>query len=58
MSGKKEKKQREVKGIGVITHDLLLLREAQKHCLKMRGFDRVHKVTKKSDEPRKAEEKD
>lgn len=55
---KEKKKQREVKGTGVIRHDLVLLREAEKHSLKVRGVDRSHKLAKKSDAPRRAEEKD
>lgn len=55
---KKKKKQREVKGTGVVRHDLVLLREAEKRSLKVRGGDRSHKLAKKSDAPRRAEEKD
>lgn len=42
----------------MIRHHLVLLREAEKHSLKVRGVDRSHKLAKKSDAPRRAEEKD
>lgn len=55
----KKKKEREMKGIGVIRQGPLLLKgERLKDSLEIRGINMLHKVTKKSDETRRGEEKD
>lgn len=54
-----KKKKRKMKGIGVIRQGSLLLKgERIKDNLEIRGVNMLHKVTKKSDETRRAEEKD
>lgn len=48
-----------MKGIGVIRQGPLLLKgERLKDSLEIRGINMLHKVTKKSDETRRGEEKD